>query len=100
MDEWMIHDSGGGNESKARMIYELYFYIGIFTTLTTGVLLILYSTLKLWKAHPNRIMVNILLLQFLNSLKYLVTFSVYKISGSNLDNSPFAFNDFGFMKMD
>lgn len=60
-------------------------------------MLILYYVLKLRNKSPGKIMVNILILQFVNSLKYLITFSVYKIMGSDLNFSPFALNDFGFM---
>jgi hypothetical protein len=38
-----------------------------------------------------------LIVQFVNSVKYLLTFSVYKIEGNDLNYSPFMLRDFGFM---
>ena len=94
--DFKYSDSSEYSEDNAKFIYEFYFYIGLLCTLVTGILYILYFVKKLRRMHPNRIIINILFLQFLNSLKYSVTFIVYKSEGNDLNYSPFHSRDFGF----
>lgn len=90
-------DEDHHGKEEAQLIYEFYFYISAICTFATGGIMVAYQFMKLNKIHPNKIIINILFLQFLNSLKYLVTFSTYKIMGDDLNYSPYYLHDFGFM---
>ena len=88
----------GESDREAKDIYEIYFYMGIVCTLCSMIWFILYFSLGLKKLHSLKIVINILFLDFLISLKYFITFSVYKMSGDNLKYSPYNERDFGFLE--
>jgi len=49
------------------------------------------------RRHPTNILFQILLIQFIISLKYLVTGFVFKFYGDDLNHTPLGNLDFGFL---
>ena len=81
----------------ANDLYEMFFFTGLFWTLVTGCLMIIYRISPSMKQHPNSILHNILLIQFVVSLKYLVTGLTFKIYDNDINYTPKMLMDFGFM---
>jgi hypothetical protein len=83
-------------ELSAQM-YEIFFYIGLFCTLFTFTLMVIYWSMDSMKRHPNSILFQILMIQFFISVKYLVTGISFKVYGNDLDHTPKSLMDFGLL---
>jgi hypothetical protein len=83
-------------ELSAQM-YEIFFYIGLFCTIFTFTLMVMYWSMSSMKRHPNSILFQILMIQFFISIKYLVTGISFKVYGNDLAHTPKNLMDFGLL---
>ena len=88
------------DEEHATKVYKMYFVTGLILTSICLALVMLYVVFKHVRKHPMNILFNILILQLLVSIRYLVIGSVFKAHNNDLDWSPFSNRDFGFMSYD
>jgi uncharacterized protein YacL len=75
----------------------MFLFIGILNTGLTFSLILAYLFNKKLHKHPNSILFQILMIQFVISIKYLVTGTAFKVFGHDLDHTPMRLKDFGFL---